>query len=96
MASSSVSSEMALQFVQSSSTANNHPLRVTEHLLSFVSRAMPARVELVTDAEQALHIPWIAKLPGDKRIEHWRGQMVIMQHYLHHNLVRAEITFPER
>ena len=93
MASSSVSSGMALQLGQSNSASNICSIRVTEHLPSFVSRAMPRRIEVVNDAEQALHIPWIAKLPGEKCVEHWRGRVVIMQHYLHHNLVRAQIDY---
>lgn len=95
MATSSVRSEMALQFGQSGNNTNVGLMRVTEHLPSFVSRSTPARIEVVNDAEQALHLPWIAKLPGEKNIEHWRGRVVIMQHYLRHNLIRAQIDVLE-
>lgn len=91
MASCSVSSEMALQIDQPSNATKTCPIRVTEHLPSFVSRAMPVRIEVVNDAEQALHLPWIAKLPGEKRLEPWHGRLVIMQHYLHQKLLRAQI-----
>ena len=92
MASSSVSSEVAFQFDQSNNTTDNaRPVRVTEHLPSFVSRAMPARVDVVNDAEQALRLPWIAKLPGEKCIESWHGRVVIMQRYLRLKIVRAQI-----
>ena len=95
MASFSVNSEMTLQFRQPNSTTKLCPIRVTEHLPSFVSRALPVRIDTVTDAEQALHLPWIAKLPGEKCIEPWHGKLVIMQHYLRQKLVRAQIEFIE-
>jgi hypothetical protein len=91
MAAPLVSSNLAVQLDQSSNNTSESFLRVTEHLPTFVSRAMPVRRNVVNEPEQALHLPWIAKLPGEKRIEPWHGRVVIMQHYLHHKLVRAQI-----
>src|SRR3974377_788900 len=93
MAAPFVCSKMAAQLGHSGNIANEGLLRVTEHLPNFVSRATPARTDIVNDPEQALHLRWIEKLPGEKRIEPWHGRVVVMQHYLHHKLLRAEIEF---
>jgi hypothetical protein len=95
MAAPSVSVEPPMPSGQLGATNTVCPIRVTEHLLSFMARGRPVRSELVNDIDGALHIRWISKVPGEKRIEVWHGRLVVMQSYLGHRIVRAHIEVSE-
>jgi hypothetical protein len=94
MAALLVSPEMAMLSGQVEEAGTERQIRVTEHLPSFMSRGRTARNELVHDIEGALHIPWISKVPGEKSIEVWHGQLIVMQRYLGQRIVRAHIEAP--
>jgi hypothetical protein len=52
---------------------------------------MPLRAAYVSTPKQALALPWIEKLPGEKRIRFVHGQIFVIQHYLGCKLIRAHI-----
>jgi hypothetical protein len=52
----------------------------------------PLRVAQIRSPRDALSLPWITSLPGDKQIRFFGGQIFVMQRYLGCNLVRADIT----
>jgi hypothetical protein len=51
----------------------------------------PLRTAYISTANEALALPWIAKLPGQKRIQFVHGQIFVMQHYLGWRVIRAHI-----
>jgi hypothetical protein len=61
----------------------------------FPDRAMPLRTAYVTTPKQALELPWIEKLPGEKRIRFVHGQIFVIQHYVGCRLIRAHICHEE-
>jgi len=60
------------------------------HTFSF-TRAAPLRFASVTTLEEALALPWIAKLPGEKRIRFLHGQIFVVQQYVGCKLIRAHL-----
>jgi hypothetical protein len=76
-----------------STSPDRSPFRliVREYVPKFIKQTTPARTTIVDRLDQVLGIPWISKLPGDKRLAHSRGQRVVMQHYLGYLLVRAHV-----
>jgi hypothetical protein len=62
---------------------------------SFSNRAIPLRTAYVSTPKQALALPWIEKLPGEKRIRFVHGQIFVIQHYVGCRLIRAHICYEE-
>jgi hypothetical protein len=62
---------------------------------SFLTRIGTVHIAYVIRPEEALALPWIEKLPGEKRIRFVHGQIFVMQHYLGCRLVRAHICRDE-
>jgi hypothetical protein len=54
------------------------------------------RANHVSRATEALALPWIEKLPGEKRIKFLHGQVFVVQDYLGSKLIRAHISHAER
>jgi hypothetical protein len=70
-------------------TGESFRLKVEERVPRFISPRAPARTTAVDSLDEVLGVPWISKLPGNKRLRRFRGQMIVVQHYLGHRLVRA-------
>jgi len=51
----------------------------------------PLRTAYIGTANEALALPWIEKLPGQKRIRFVHGQIFVIQHYLGMRVIRAHI-----
>jgi len=68
---------------------------IVQECLPFVTfpshSAIPTRVAHVDNPGDALTLPWIKGLPGEKRICFFRGQVFVIQRYLGFKLVRAHI-----
>ena len=62
---------------------------------SFPTRAPHMRTAIVRSTQEALSLPWIEKLPGEKRIKVLHGQVFIIQHYVGCKLIRAHICHDE-
>src|SRR3981081_2159768 len=60
-----------------------------------LTRVGRLRTAYVTRAEEGLALPWIERLPGEKRIKVVHGQIFVMQCYLGFNVVRAHIWHEE-
>lgn len=61
----------------------------------------PPRVTLLHTArartlKEALTLPWIEKLPGEKRVRFLGGQIFIIQNYVGCQLIRAHICHDEQ
>jgi len=56
-----------------------------------ITRLRTARVE---KPQEALKLPWIAKLPGEKQVRFIDGQIFVLQKYVGCRLIRAHI-FPD-
>ena len=54
-------------------------------------RAADVRTAYVDAPREALGLPWIAKLPGEKRIKVLHGQTFVVQNYVGCRLIRAHI-----
>ena len=52
---------------------------------------LPLRTASVSKPDEALSLPWIRRLPGEKRIQFVHGQIFVVQHYLGCTLARAHI-----
>ena len=61
----------------------------------FLARSAHLRTAFVRRPEEALCLPWIERLPGEKRIKNVHGQTFVMQHYFGFNLIRAHICHNE-
>jgi hypothetical protein len=53
--------------------------------------AARSRVAQVASFGEALSLSWIRKLPGEKRVRFFYGQVFVIQSYLGFQLIRAEI-----
>jgi hypothetical protein len=62
---------------------------------AFLHRSAHLRTAFVSRAEQALCLPWIERIPGEKRIKRVHGQTFVMQHYVGCTLIRAHICHDE-
>jgi hypothetical protein len=62
---------------------------------SLLSRVIPLRTANVNKPQEALAVPWIEKLPGEKRIRFVNGQMFVIQNYVGCRLIRAHICLDE-
>jgi hypothetical protein len=51
----------------------------------------PLRTAYIGTANEALALPWIEKLPGQKRIRFVHGQIFVIQHYIGTRVIRAHI-----
>ena len=60
-----------------------------------VAHEAPLRTAYVSTANEALALPWIEKLPGQKRIRFVYGQIFVIQHYLGMRVIRAHICRDE-
>jgi hypothetical protein len=60
-----------------------------------LTRVGRLRTAYVTRPEEALALPWIERLPGEKRIKVVHGQIFVMQLYLGFKVVRAHIWHEE-
>jgi hypothetical protein len=58
-------------------------------------RAAAVRTAYVDAPREALALPWIEKLPGEKRIKVLHGQTFVVQHYVGCRLIRAHIFCDE-
>jgi hypothetical protein len=59
---------------------------------SSLTRVVPLRIASISRPEEALDLPWIERLPGEKRIKRIHGQTFVMQHYVGCRLIRAHIS----
>ena len=59
--------------------------------LASSSRTALLRTAYVGSPSDALSLPWIKGLPGEKRIQFLHGQVFVIQYYLGSKLVRAHI-----
>jgi len=50
-----------------------------------------SRTAHISNPDEALSLPWIERLPGEKRIQFLHGQVFVVQHYLSCKLARAYI-----
>jgi hypothetical protein len=55
-------------------------------------RPRPLRATQVVSANQALSLSWIRALPGEKRVQFFRGQVFVIQRYQGVQLIRAHIS----
>jgi hypothetical protein len=62
---------------------------------SFLTRSAHLRTASVSRLEEALSLPWIERLPGEKRIKCVHGQTFVMQRYVGCSLIRAHICHNE-
>ena len=60
-----------------------------------VAHEAPLRTAQVSTANEALTLPWIEKLPGQKRIRFVHGQIFVIQHYMRMRVIRAHICRAE-
>jgi hypothetical protein len=69
-------------------------LRVTECIPNgyFPDRFGRLRINHVSTAAEALALPWVQRLPGEKRIKILHGQVFVIQEYLGWKLIRAHIS----
>jgi hypothetical protein len=74
-----------------SPTSGSLGLNVEEWVPTFINSAAVPRTAGVSNLNEVLAIPWISKLPGNKRLRHFRGQTVVVQYYLGYKLVRAHV-----
>lgn len=58
---------------------------------SLLSRVTPLRTAYVSAPRDALVLPWIEKLPGEKRVRFVNGQIFVIQSYVGCHLIRAHI-----
>jgi hypothetical protein len=49
------------------------------------------RVAYLDRPNDALSVPWVKSLPGEKRIRFFHGQVFVLQHYLGITIARAQI-----
>jgi hypothetical protein len=54
-------------------------------------RAALSRISYINKPDEALSLPWIERLPGEKRIQFLYGQLFVVQHYLSCRLARAHL-----
>jgi hypothetical protein len=54
--------------------------------------AVPLRAACIGTPNEALSLPWIKGLPGEKRVRFFYGQIFVVQHYLGCRLIRANIS----
>jgi hypothetical protein len=59
--------------------------------MASVAHEAPLRTADISTANEALALPWIEKLPGQKRIRFLHGQIFVIQHYLGMRVIRAHI-----
>ena len=62
---------------------------------AFLTRSAHLHTAFVRKPEEALCLPWIERLPGEKRIKSVHGQIFVMQHYVGCTLIRAHICHNE-
>jgi hypothetical protein len=55
----------------------------------------PLRTADIVTANEALALPWIEKLPGQKRIQFVHGQIFVIQRYMGMRVIRAHICRAE-
>jgi hypothetical protein len=61
--------------------------------LAFSSHpTVPLRTACIGTPNEALSLPWIKGLPGEKRVRFFYGQIFVVQHYLGCRLIRAHIS----
>jgi hypothetical protein len=58
----------------------------------FLAHEVPMRTAFIRTQDEALAIPWVDKLPGEKRIQFVHGQIFVVQRYLGCMLLRAHIS----
>jgi hypothetical protein len=61
-----------------------------------VAHEAPLRTAHISTANEALALPWIEKLPGQKRIRFIHGQIFVIQHYMGMRVIRAHICRAEK
>jgi len=59
--------------------------------MASVALEAPLRTAYISAADEALALPWIEKLPGQKRIRFVHGQIFVIQHYQGLRVIRAHI-----
>jgi hypothetical protein len=59
--------------------------------MASVAHDAPLRTADISTTNDALALPWIEKLPGQKRIRFLHGQIFVIQHYLGMKVIRAHI-----
>jgi len=62
---------------------------------SILTRVTPCRTAHIRTANEALSLPWIARLPGEKWIRFIHGQRFVIQNYAGSKLIRAHICRSE-
>jgi hypothetical protein len=72
-------------------------LRVKECVpgAGFLARIGKLHTANVNRSEEVLELPWIKRLPGEKRIKVIHGQVFVMQYYLGCSVLRAHISYDE-
>jgi hypothetical protein len=77
--------------------ATTRLLRVTECVPNdyHVDLRVGLRVNHVGTEAEALGLPWIRRLPGEKRVKVLHGQVFVVQEYLGWKLIRAHISHAE-
>jgi hypothetical protein len=63
--------------------------------MASVAHEAALRTAHIKRADEALALPWIEKLPGQKRIRFVHGQIFVIQHYLGMRVIRAHICRDE-
>jgi hypothetical protein len=82
-----------------SNTAGNQqvgsPFRliVREYVPQFIAQNGPLHTSIVERLDQVLAVPWIARLPGEKRLVYSHGKRVVIQEYSGCHLVRAHVQW---
>jgi hypothetical protein len=61
-------------------------------LAPFGRAAVRLRAAYIGSPSEALSLPWIKGLPGEKRVRFFRGQIFVVQHYQGCKLIRAHIS----
>jgi|GEM_PF-3878657 len=62
---------------------------------AFLNHGAALHTAYINRLEEALSLPWVQRLPGEKRIRFLHGQIFVMQHYLGCRVVRAHIYHRE-
>jgi hypothetical protein len=60
------------------------------------TRATRLHTSYVNRPQEALSLPWIEKLPGEKRVRFIHGQVFVIQKYFGCQLIRAHISQDEK
>jgi hypothetical protein len=63
--------------------------------MASVAHEAPLRTAYISTANEALALPWIEKLPGQKRIRFVHGQIFVIQRYMGMKVIRAHICRAE-